>query len=116
MDSLNKSQKSFLYSRSPCKKRKTKNKLQKLNSHGFSIAFNAWKYFMDLMRELMKGNKIEKRKAEAKGADLLDWLLAIDASLTCHIQNGDNPEKRYPSSSKRLVHILEEGLYLKPIK
>ncbi len=64
----------------------------------------------------MKGNNIEKRKAEAKNADLLDWLLAIDASLTCPIQYGSNSEKRYPSSSKRLVRILEEGLYLKPLK
>jgi hypothetical protein len=30
----------------------------------------------------MKGNIGEKRKAMAKNADLLDWLLAIDSSLT----------------------------------
>jgi hypothetical protein len=32
--------------------------------------------------EIVKGNNSEKRKIEAEKADLLDWLLAIDASLT----------------------------------
>ena len=32
--------------------------------------------------KIMKGNASEKKKADSKKADLLDWLLAIDASLT----------------------------------
>ncbi len=32
--------------------------------------------------KIVKGNNSEKRKIETQKADLLDWLLAIDASLT----------------------------------
>jgi hypothetical protein len=31
--------------------------------------------------EIVKGNHSEKKKIEGEKADLLDWLLAIDASL-----------------------------------
>jgi hypothetical protein len=31
--------------------------------------------------KIMKGKNNEKTKAETKKADLLDWLLAIDASM-----------------------------------
>jgi len=72
--------------------------------------------FQGFRGEIMKGNTVEKRRAEAKKADLLDWLLAIDASLTCPILRDIDNEKRQLSSSKQLVRILEEGLYLKPIQ
>ena len=64
----------------------------------------------------MKGNIVERRRAEAKNTDLLDWLLAIDVSLTGPTTNENNQEKTHTSSSKKLVRILEEGLYLKPIQ
>jgi hypothetical protein len=64
----------------------------------------------------MKGNINEKRRADAKNPDLLDWLLAIDASLAGPPTNESNQEKGSSSSSKQLVRILEEGLYLKPIQ
>jgi hypothetical protein len=39
-------------------------------------------YLKRFVGENMKGNTSEKRKAVAKNTDLLDWLLAIDSSLT----------------------------------
>jgi hypothetical protein len=32
--------------------------------------------------EILKGSNVKERKMEVEKADLLDWLLAIDASLT----------------------------------
>ena len=43
----------------------------------------------------MKGKISEKRQAQAKKTDLVDWLLAIDACLTRHIQKESIWKKSY---------------------
>ena len=44
---------------------------------------NAWMNFVRYsLREIVMEEISEKRKADAKETDLMDWLLAIDASLT----------------------------------
>lgn len=52
-----------------------------LKFRGTSTTSNAWVSIWDLARGKNEGKYERKNKEEIKKADLLDWLLAIDASM-----------------------------------
>jgi hypothetical protein len=57
--------------------------VQKTKHHGSSPMSKAWKILRVLVRgKFLTENSSEKRKTEVEKASLLDWLLAIDASIT----------------------------------
>ncbi len=67
----------------PCKEKKLKKAVQSLKYYGILSIFEAWfvSWVFGKGRK-MKGENSSEKRVEAKKADLMDWLLAIDASLS----------------------------------
>lgn len=63
----------------PCRRKEQKSRKQTVKIHGTSTTFEMWLYFK--VRGKMKGKIRGKKQAKAKNADLVDWLLAIDAGF-----------------------------------
>ena len=67
--------------RVPCRRKETRNVVQVWKTHGISTMSEAWIIF-GWNEGKMKGKISDKKRANVKNGDLLDWLLAIDATLT----------------------------------
>jgi hypothetical protein len=61
-------------------------KKQEIKELKFQDSFKDLRHGFSWWGKFMKGNNREENMSKAKKADLLDWLLAIDASVPRFIQ------------------------------